>query len=90
MIITRNPASLEAATDIHELASVLRETTEALATASALLTDLVLSHGTFSATNAATVAMLDAVEGATAAIDAGRTSLLNAADVLAFDGEGAQ
>ena len=87
MNITRKPASLEAATDIHEIAPALRETTEALTTASALLTDLVLSHGAFPAISAAAEALLDALEGATAAIDAGRTSLLNTADGLAFDGE---
>jgi len=90
MIITRNSASLEAATDIHEIASVLRETTDALATASALLTDLLVSHRAIQAINAATVAMLDAVEAATGAIDAGRKSLLDTADAMAFDGEVAQ
>ena len=87
MNITNNPTLLEAATDIHEIAAVLRQTTEALTTASALLTDLIVSAGAFSATNAATVALLDALETATASIDAGRSTLLNAADGLAFEGE---
>ena len=88
MNITRNLGFLHAAADIHEIAPVLRQTTEALATASALLTDLVVSAGAFPAINAATVELLDALKAATGAIDAGRSALLNAADGLAFgDGE---
>ena len=88
MNITNNPASLAAAADINEIAVVLRQTTEALTTASTLLTNLFVSHhDAIPAISAATVVMVDAMDEAIGAIDAGRKSLLDTADGLAF-GEG--